>query len=739
MLTASAFASIAFAAPSGSAQSSTFVLSGEILVYAPSESGLPLSTLVAPRGARVDRALLMNVDGISSADADGSNLESSPLIHGRSPLVMGEQSPNPLQVGDLTLRHDADGWTLFASGDEIKGRPVFRLVGGESGMHATRDGGFTLTGELLLHEVMADELGLRGSAQPPSFLAGSFTLVASPAQGGLGATLSTQASAPSSAATLPPPPVAGPDVIVSTIGSSLTKNATVGTITAYSVTTVSCNIGTTDAEWFANTAHHPVIGTQFYRFKTVSGASRFEEIGISWLKHGFCAADAPSCGSPYVQNGSCDWLGEFATDTYGSGLNGQQSNLGPRSEVNAFTGSYPYPYVLGAGTGDPGGIYKRCQVENADMDPAQNTGASYFGEVVYITTDEPSANRYNNYSNRPFTVGAISGGGYPATFSGSTNTQQAAIQRWPLLDAGVTLVTVDVPGDGRFYVGGKATSLGGGNYHYEYAVFNMNSHQSARLVSVPADNTVTVSNVGFHDVPYHSGEPYDGTDWGGSKTATAVEWSTSTFATNPNANALRWSTLYNFRFDANAPPITGDVTLGLFRLGGSATAVGLPVPGSGLPQNLSYCFGDGSGTTCPCGNNSSPVGVSGCVNSILLSGILGVSGTPSVSADTLALVASGMPNGPAMFFQGTAQNGGGVGFGDGLLCVGGSITRLGIEFNVAGASQYPSGVDPAVSVQGVVGAPGVRTYQVWYRDADPTFCGSSTFNLSNGRQVVWIP
>ena len=33
-----------------------------------------------------------------------------------------------------------------------------------------------------------------------------------------------------------------------------------------------------------------------------------------------------------------------------------------------------------------------------------------------------------------------------------------------------------------------------------------------------------------------------------------MTWSTETFATNQNANAIRWGTLYNFRFDADRPP-----------------------------------------------------------------------------------------------------------------------------------------------------------------------------------------
>jgi hypothetical protein len=46
-----------------------------------------------------------------------------------------------------------------------------------------------------------------------------------------------------------------------------------------------------------------------------------------------------------------------------------------------------------------------------------------------------------------------------------------------------------------------------------------------------------------------------------------LSWSTATFQQNPNANALRWGTLYNFRFDANQPPGTAAAKIGLFRGG----------------------------------------------------------------------------------------------------------------------------------------------------------------------------
>lgn len=159
------------------------------------------------------------------------------------------------------------------------------------------------------------------------------------------------------------------------------------------------------------------------------------------------------------------------------------------------------------------------------------------------------------------------------------------------------------------------------------------------------------------------------------------------------------------------------------------------------PSIAAYCAGDGSATACPCGNSGAAG--SGCASSVSAGGArLLASGTVSVANDALLLTAVSMPNGAALFFQGTARLSGGLGtvFGDGLLCVGGGATRLGTKLNSAGVSNYggPAG-DVPVSVQGSVPVGGgVRFYQVLYRDAAP-YCTPATFNLSNGIEIHWSP
>jgi hypothetical protein len=173
---------------------------------------------------------------------------------------------------------------------------------------------------------------------------------------------------------------------------------------------------------------------------------------------------------------------------------------------------------------------------------------------------------------------------------------------------------------------------------------------------------------------------------------------------------------------------------------GSITLVGTIVADWSLVQ--SYCAGDGAGTACPCGNNSPAGQHRGCLNSTGVGGQLTSTGTASLASDTLVLHGAGLPTSSSgLFFQGTAQTGAGAGavFGDGLRCAGGTVVRLGTEPVASGASAYPAAGDPAVSVKGMItSSASTRGYQLWYRNS-AAFCTPSTFNLTNGVWVTWLP
>jgi hypothetical protein len=383
---------------------------------------------------------------------------------------------------------------------------------------------------------------------------------------------------------------AGPDVTVFSL-SDVGNYGGSGGLHGYSVGTRSCNRGDVPLNWCdqgsgcapgATPADHPVIAQNLYRLKD----GRFEQVGMSWLKHGFVSTNSTTPGCTGAQGQSCqgppfggNQLGVGCTDPYGSSLNGSRP-LGPRSEVNATTGIYPFPHG-GFGTTTHASD-QRIKVLESEIDTALNPGALYWIEGQYIAPDDAAAgNGLNNASYRPVTVGAPPN--YTLSFSAGTVEGFSAIDAWPIADPTVDRIDVDVPTSSplqRFQVARKVTDLGGGTWHYEYVVRNHNSDRSARSFTVSFPGATAITSVGHRDVDHHSGEPYATTDWtADTSVPNTVSWSTDDFATDANANAMRWATMFTFWFNADtAPPGSLEHELGLFK------------PGS--PTSVSFFFSD---------------------------------------------------------------------------------------------------------------------------------------------------
>jgi len=392
-------------------------------------------------------------------------------------------------------------------------------------------------------------------------------------------------------------------------------------ISGFAIGTISCNAGDQNLVWFANTNQHPVIAQNMYRLKQ----NRFEQIGMAWIKHGFFATDSNNCGQCTDTDNSIPgtWLAVACSDLYSASLNGNWRYLGPRSSINANTGYNPGPVPL---TAPPPNhtVERRLQVYNDDLYPVTNVGAKYYVEGHYVTPDDAAAdNDDNNIAYKPVSVlqtgeetFVLSDGGPPSV------SEQPAIRAWAAEDPTVAITNAKVPGEGGlFVVGAKAVELTDGFFRYEYAVFNMNSDRSGGSFTVPLPVGSVVRNVGFHDVFYHSGEPYDGTDWTPTVEIDHIKWETDSYYVNENANALRWSTLYNFWFEANVPKFSTDVTIGLFKPGapdsftvatiGPATGL-IDCNGNGIADSCDVsCTGLGCvepdcGTSADCNNNGIP-------------------------------------------------------------------------------------------------------------------------------------
>jgi hypothetical protein len=377
----------------------------------------------------------------------------------------------------------------------------------------------------------------------------------------------------------PPPGSNGPDVTYQEI-TDFTSYGAVGGIRAYALGSATCNIGDANLIWASRGS--PALAMNAYRLSN----GRLIQIGLGFCKTACCAAAGAGCGTCNGQGGNV--LGAGCRDVYSAGFNGGQSALSPRSSINGYTGAIS---AFPSTSGDA--IFRRLQVAQTDMDTTQFPGSLFYAEGQYIASDDqPAGNGLNNVSFKRISVNQST---FAWTATGSINVGAPAIRAWRddglgagVADPSVTISSVDVPMEGRFWIATKVTTLGANRYLYDYAIYNQTSDRSGGSLSVPRAAGVSVSGIGFHDVNYHSGEPFDNTDWTGTASPTDVSWSSpQTFAQNANSNALRWGTMYNFWFEASTPPATGTVTLGLFKPGTpTSVTFAAPIPTPGCPADF---------------------------------------------------------------------------------------------------------------------------------------------------------
>lgn len=481
----------------------------------------------------------------------------------------------------------------------------------------------------------------------------------------------------------------GADVIVGDLpGISDNGVTTVNGVTyeGFAVGTTSCNKGNTPLNWFTGGTdnRHPVIGQNLFRLRN----GQFEQVGQGWLKHGFTALQGTICQAQFGFNCSATagtTLGVGCSDPYSAGLNNVVGNGGPKWQVNASTGLFPYPFTA---TGSA-----PIRVRTSDL----AAGDRYFVEGQYVCGDDAQVNGgQNKFNNASWEEVSYNSGTGAFSIVGSTTREQGAIYAWRAIDPTVTITTFDVPNDGRFILACKVT--GTGPYTYEYALHNLNSHRCAGSFIVPLPGTQSaLSNVGFHDAecvgePNQLANPTNpaSDDWAVSGTgagSTSVAWAgplyngtpptyilsstpymlapvTSNPATSGftagtgndhTANVIRWGNLFNFRFTCNAAPATGTVAVGLFRPGtGNSFTMTIPTPGGATNGTLtaSCCNGTacsvatqaacGTGTwglpgsTCspdPCAQGTCCVATTGACSTTTSSGCIGGTWTANASCN----------------------------------------------------------------------------------------------------------
>jgi hypothetical protein len=389
--------------------------------------------------------------------------------------------------------------------------------------------------------------------------------------------------------------VPGPDIIVGDL-PDMVQVGSAGSQVGLGIATTSCNNGDQPVNFhaFPNT-DHPFFPQNFYRMSGgADNTERFEQIGQAWIKHTFGASEDDLCDlgcntsncTPFQQ------LCPGCADPYLADENGWYDLLGSRAWVNPFTGAFPNTASNHSGHAHDGASH-RVRVNVSDLNTTLNEGATYFAEAQYDTAQEYAwcqahpgqCNMYNNASHRKFLVNGTTN----FTFSplGQTVRTHPAITAWT--GAAVNQAEPDPGNDGIWFMGYKVSNPTPGVYHYEYALFNQNLDRSIQSFTVPLSAGANLSNIGFHAPPQEPGwandgtfnnQGYSSTPWAVTQTSNSITWNSETFAQNQNANAIRYGTLYNFRFDADQPPQAASATVGFFKTG-APMMVAIQAPAGG--------------------------------------------------------------------------------------------------------------------------------------------------------------
>lgn len=392
-----------------------------------------------------------------------------------------------------------------------------------------------------------------------------------------------------------PPGASGADVYVGELSSMVMLGREGDTIST-AIDTPLCNSGSVPLETlrFPNPAH-PFFVFNMYRLK----GDRLEQIGQSWAKHMQGAAQGNACGFGCIPYADGSHLGVGCSDIYGSTYNGTQSIMGPRSEINPYTGAFnpATSHLNNPNTPPHTNISHRLQIRDADLDPALNAGATYFAEQYTLAHDD--ADHMNSLARERVNVTGTPGGAWNFDLSAAASINGPAIDSWP----GATRFVAQPAdnSDGRAIVRAKVTDNGNGTWHYEYAIYNHDLDRGVQAFSIHTGFSGDVfTNIGFHAPASHD-EAFHNRPWSSQREGCQLTWATDRISPSNASNPIRWGTMYNFWFDSpHAPYDEGSASLVMYKPGAiHSIDVVIPVP-SGIPRCVAD-IDDGTSTGTPDG------------------------------------------------------------------------------------------------------------------------------------------
>ena len=213
------------------------------------------------------------------------------------------------------------------------------------------------------------------------------------------------------------------------------------------------------------------------------------------LKHTFFATNtACPCPGGQILYAGCE-------DLYGISTNLDRTNLAPRDEIDALTLAWTSlgSHFDGLPVDDfrhHGGdaVHDAFEHRLVVMEPdLQTSGARYFYDGWYMAPNDTDLENSMGYREvAPAFAGST--WSFPAIDAGTANGSILDVFVDPRdVQPGEATELVDT-GAGRVHLAVVTTDLGGGVFHYEYALMNFDFERQIRSFSLPVDAGQTVSN-----------------------------------------------------------------------------------------------------------------------------------------------------------------------------------------------------------------------------------------------------
>lgn len=337
------------------------------------------------------------------------------------------------------------------------------------------------------------------------------------------------------------------------------------------VGTTSWNPGGPAFDWYRRPdARHPFIAQALYR---LSGG-RLEQIGVSGIKHGYFVASAQGCDGTPCNSPPGHTLSENCTDTYGALLNAGQNDMGPRYEINPWTGNWNAATSHVSTSHTHGTLTHMLRVLDNDLQDTVPGGTEFIVEAYYVHYQNPDALTAAAWA--PASVRGAAGGVWSFEVDGvNIPTSGFAISAWSgatVQEFATRLPAVKgISADGRGLIAAKVTPIDGGRYRYEYAVLNVDMDRRLRSFRVPVPAGVRISDAYFHAprMPDEregkiDGIPISDKPWAMVSERGSLYWSS-------RGNSIPWGVMFNFGFTADRAAAQGAVAMEFAKVGGPAS------------------------------------------------------------------------------------------------------------------------------------------------------------------------